>query len=172
MLPRQSCRSGVCSLRMTQGKFQAAAMPAMALQSNCRLVLHIVRASCDHRLLWLYRLRQLEGKIATLTVINEALQKENDSQREVCGVAGTPCWLFDFPAHPNRCLLHQKAHSSGIASPLNRDAILIICCHPAKADGDSAHAAAELAELQEEFQRRLGAADRTIAALKVHHPDH
>lgn len=35
------------------------------------------------------------------------------------------------------------------------------------ADGEGARAAAELAELQEEFQRRLGAADRTIAALKV-----
>jgi hypothetical protein len=29
------------------------------------------------------RLRQLEGKVATLSVINDALQKENDTLREV-----------------------------------------------------------------------------------------
>lgn len=67
------------------------------------------------------RTKQLEGKLATLTVINGALQNENESLRQELAKARTPSSTTD----------------------------------------------AELHELQEEFTRRLAAADRTITSLRV-----
>ncbi|BDA46997.1 probable TATA element modulatory factor [Coccomyxa sp. Obi] len=64
--------------------------------------------------------KQLEGKLATLTVINGALQNENESLRQELAKARTP----------------------------------------------SSTTEAELHELQEEFTRRLAAADRTITSLR------
>ena len=68
-----------------------------------------------------YRLRQHESKLATLTIINGALQKENEQLRKGLEAAQQPSSLAEE----------------------------------------------ELLDLKEEFARRLGAADRTVAELRV-----
>ena len=68
-----------------------------------------------------FRLRQHESKLATLTIINGALQKENEQLRKG----------LDAAQHPGSL------------------------------------AEEELLDLKEEFARRLGAADRTVAELRV-----
>ena len=68
-----------------------------------------------------YRLRQHESKLATLTIINGALQKENEQLREG---------------------LEAAQHPGSLAEE-------------------------ELLDLKEEFARRLGSADKTVAELRV-----
>lgn len=55
------------------------------------------------------RLRQLEGKVATLSVINDALQKENDTLREVRGSS----YMLPPAALPFMHRCSRQAHRRG-----------------------------------------------------------
>ena len=142
-------------------------LPHNPVTSRCRLQallsreLYVTLAVC--------RLRQLEGKVATLSVINDALQKENDTLREVPICYVQPCYMQTPAAlhFVHRCGSQMHQRGSCVTEQQRQFARTVGQPSQSAADGEAANAAAELAELQEEFQRRLGAADRTIAALKV-----
>ena len=57
-------------------------LPNNTVAPRCGLQVLLSRKLCVT--MAVRRLRQLEGKVATLSVINDALQKENDTLREVC----------------------------------------------------------------------------------------
>lgn len=82
MALQHSCKSGAHTLQSTImllhhhiRRFPSARRSPRCLKIfQCRLMAPSLAAR---------RLRQLEGKVATLSVINDALQKENDTLREV-----------------------------------------------------------------------------------------
>lgn len=113
--------AGLTGRRALQGSTAVRALPA----ANKYLVLP--SAWCISYLAWFVnalsgnRVRHYEGKLATLTVINGALEKENDELRAELETAREP----------------------------------------------STETEADLQELREEFAKRIAAADKTIAGLKV-----
>lgn len=142
-------------------------------------------------------MQQLEGKVATLTVINGALQKENDSLRKVraprsiltsrtrSALPSAALKLLYQPRPARSFHRHRMQACGGPARHMSPASCGDSASRPcagsqaraaqkhhggtcsAQEASNGAGDAAELAELQEEFQRRLGAADRTIAQLKV-----
>ena len=122
------------------------------------------------------RVKSYEGKLATLTAINSALQSENGELRQQLDAAAAPttatggALLCRLPAAaweaPLRVLTislrryqqhthHTQINVLSLPPPLPAR---LHACPPAEAD---------VAELQEEFARRLGQADRAIAALQA-----
>jgi len=124
------------------------------------------------------RLRQCEGKIATLTVINSALQKKNEELRRAAA---------QEPASHSEAELRVRPPARGCSGVRLRVQAVRWRCRaaaaphkrsgrrsPAPGSGAARRATLTLSprprarqELQEEFTRRLAAADRTIASLKV-----
>lgn len=82
-----SCRSGahgiklIIELMLHNCQDNLMTLPNNTVAPRCRLQVLLSRKLCVT--MAVRRLRQLEGKVATLSVINDALQKENDTLREV-----------------------------------------------------------------------------------------
>ncbi len=144
-------------------------------------------------------MEQLEGKVATLTAINGALQKEIDSLRKVRALCSIRTSLTRFalpsaaficcpvPASAGAQLLPSQDAGLRRASLLHVSCTLpwlsesAVCWQPSSRAAQKRHDGTcsaqeasngagdtvELAELQKEFQRQLGTADRTIVQLKV-----
>lgn len=106
-----------------------------------------------------HRAKQYEAKLAALNAINSALQKENEQLRRDSRNARAPTsdagrWRTGAGCHrPAIPSLPARRMCRPLTPPL-------AACAVAVADE-------ELAELQEEFERRLGQNQRTIAQLKV-----
>jgi hypothetical protein len=122
--------------------------------------------------------------LATLTAINSALQSENGELRQQLDAAATPTTATGAVLLPcisaagrgigsSAASAHNQLallSAAGASHADQRSCLTTAACLPATLPSTlpaCPPAEADVAELQEEFARRLGQADRAIAALQV-----